>query len=462
MKFCEKPFNTLRIDPCGDVRLCGWLRQYIGNLVTDGVEEIWTSERAEKVRDSIRNGTFEYCQPESCPFLQNDSLPDLEEKEFTTRAVRTERPEFVDAACDYTCNHSCPSCRAGIFVGDENYKSELDIVINKLYPFIDTAKHFMTDGQGDAFASPYIMKMLERIHPADETCIVGIETNGALFDERHWERIKHLGNYDLRVTVTPNSFEPTTFKYLNGGHNTYENVMHNLAFIRDLRRQGKVKRFAISMVIQDRNFWEFPSFVKRCLEEFEADEVVAKPLYYWFGISEEMHWFKDVFNPQHPYHAELLKMMQDPILEDKRVFFWGAHNLHESKAHPAYRYRDFLNMGTQLLTDDAVAKRLKDYFANMGQDEVYVYGDIDFSELFIAALKKAGIGIKGIIARDIKRKEISGIPVTCLCDYKPENSDAVVVLAYYFFRQIKRDFGFYGHTCNLIRLDELMRGLTER
>ena len=160
-----------------------------------------------------------------------------------------------------------------------------------------------------------------------------------------------MGEHNLTVTVTPNSFVPSTYKYLNGGHDTYDKMIHNLYFIKQLREQELVNEYNISIVVQDRNFMEVPEFAKRCIEDFGADQVVIKPLYHWFGLSEDLYWQKDILNPMNPNHKEYMEVLKHPIFKNEKVFFWGAHNLHPAVPHPAYKYKEQLDMVIKCMED---------------------------------------------------------------------------------------------------------------
>jgi MoaA/NifB/PqqE/SkfB family radical SAM enzyme len=456
MKYCSRPFDMMHFDPNGDVRICSWTDVSIGNSVTDDLDDIWCGVKAEEIRDSVRDGSFRYCRATSCPLLENNLLPDLNNDEFIKKTVRGEIPKMFNVACDYICNHSCPSCRDKIFIPDEHYITNLEIILEKTVPLLSKAQEISTCGNGDVFASSYMMRMLEKLRPADRNCRILLETNGTLFDEKHWERISHLGKYDLTVTVTPNSFDRATFKYLNGGHDTYDQLMHNLHFLKSLRKQNVINKHQISIVVQERNFRELPDFIKYCINELEADSVIVKPLYNWFGMSEDMFWFMDVLNPEHPYHSEYLEMMEDPVINDPHVFLWGARNLHEDSKHPAYRYKDYMEMTAKLMNIPDAGMRLSEILHDMGIKDVFLYGDIEFSPVFYRTLAQENIHIKGFIARDIEHDDICGIKVKQLCDSKPEPGDAVIILNYHFIRNIERDFSFYNISEKLIGVDELI------
>lgn len=457
MKFCSKPFEQIHLDPGGGVRVCGWTDESIGNILEEDLETIWHGEKAETIRESILDGSYSYCRAISCPYLENDSLPDIEGEELQEAAKVGSVPSEYSVACDFTCNHSCPSCRDQIFCGDEDYRANLKKEIEILLPYLNKASYIVTCGNGDVFSSPLMMEMLEKLQPENEELRIQFETNGALFTKERWERIKHLGKFDLTVTVTPNSFEEHTFKYLNGGHDSLEHVIQNLYFMKELKQQGIINAIEISMVMQDRNFWELPAFAQRCIEDFDADKVVVKPLYKWFNLSEDNYWHKDVLNPMHPYHQEYLEMIRDPYLQDNdRIFFWGAGNLHPSQPHPAYRFKEYLELVSELVSTENIEERIKDYFESRKINKIYIYGDMELSSIMYWLFSKA-VEVEAFIARDACRSEICGRPVMRMCDYKPGHADVMLVLAYPFFKNIMRDLEFMGFEGTAISLLDLKR-----
>lgn len=332
MKYCSRPFRYLFIRPSGTVRLCGWMTKPIGNLLENDLETIWNGEAARDVRESIRDGSYRYCLKENCPWCENDTLErlpdDADESVLEQYFTPAKGPEEINCAFDYTCNHSCPSCRHEVFVPDEQYKKNMTTIHEHIKPYLNRAEIVSADGGGDVFASPIMMKMLEELHPEDPDFTLVLETNGVLFDEAHWEKIQHLSRFNIDVTVTPNSFERATYKYLSGGHDNLDKLLRNLAFISSLRQEGKLREFKITTVVQDRNFRELPAFVERALDEFKADQVIVRPIYRWFRLTEEEYLSKDILNPAHPYFEEYMDVWKDPRLDDPRIYWWGAKNIH--------------------------------------------------------------------------------------------------------------------------------------
>ena len=339
MKYCSRIYNYLYLDSYeGNAMICPWMEPSqcsIGNILDSTVEEIWNGEKANKLREQFKQGCLDYCRKEACPYIQNNILKDIEdENEYMAISQTKLRPEVVNLAYDSVCNQYCETCRSKVFIPPKNYKEKMDTIRERITPYINTAKEINASGHGDPFASPYMMDLLSGLRPIDKNFTILLETNGVFFDEEHWERIKHLGNYNLKVVLTSNSFEEFTYKHINRGGN-YKKLMHNLMFIKTLKENNLIKKYSSSFVIQDRNFREIQSFIERSLNEFGFDDVVLKPVYQWGTMPEAVFWMKDVLNPLHPYHQEYLEILEHPILKDPRVFNFGGDMMHPCREYPA-------------------------------------------------------------------------------------------------------------------------------
>ena len=72
MKICKQAFNVQVIDGIGTVRVCGWAGYYlIGNLRDNTMHEVFNSEAAKHFRQTLLDGTYDYCNEENCPYMAN-------------------------------------------------------------------------------------------------------------------------------------------------------------------------------------------------------------------------------------------------------------------------------------------------------------------------------------------------------------------------------------------------------
>ncbi len=458
MKYCEIPFKKIHIYPGGNVKVCSWTTKVIGNMLSESIDDIWNGEKAEKIRETVLNGSFEYCNKTGCPFCENNSLPELTEEELKIKAVKSEIPTVVNAAFDYTCNHSCPSCRDEIYKPSKEYVDEVKFMADTLLPIINKGDFLSTNGNGDFFASPYIMEMLSKVKSDNPNFGVLLETNGALFTRKNWEKIKHLGQYNLNVIVTPNSFERSTYKYLSGGHDNLDTLLENLYFIKELREQNIINRFEISIVMQERNFSEVPAFTERCLKEYNADQVVIKPIYKWFRMSDEAFWFKDILNPLHPYHKEVLELRKNPILHGPKVYWWGADNIREPREYPTTVFKTYLTLFARLMSIDNPIHTINQYLRNKyGYRRIALYGLGPHTELLHNILKESDdIEIPFILYNKYYDNCNFGKKMLPVKELDQSEIDAVIIVNYPFFDDVKTNFVFYGITKELLPLDKLV------
>lgn len=338
MKYCHYGFEYLYLDNyLGDVYICPWMEPEvckIGNLLEKSLDEIWHGEIAENFRNMFRENCFKHCRSQACPHLQNNDLPEITDMDEYKRLTKTpDKPKFINLAYDFVCNQSCETCRTRVFIPPQGYKERMEIIREKIAPYLDTAQQISMSGHGDPFASPYMMDILENMHPENKNFALLIETNGVFFDEEHWERIKHLKDVNINITVTTNSFDEFTYNHISRGGN-FNKLMHNLKFISELRKKGDIKNFTNVLVVQDRNFREIPSFINKTFNEYAVDNILLRPVYQWGTMNAEVFWFKDVLNPKHPYHQEYLEIMQHPSLKDPRVYNFGGGTEHPSVDYP--------------------------------------------------------------------------------------------------------------------------------
>ncbi len=138
--------------------------------------------------------------------------------------------------------------------------------------------------------------------------------------KENWNKIKHLANNRNIISVTPNSFDRETYRYLAGRDDLYK-FEESMAYITKLKHEGAVGKIRIIMVIQDSNFRQIPQFIQKCIE-YDADDIVLRPIFKWFGTQEDKLLFKNMLNPCHPYNNEYLDVIKEPICQDSRVFNW--------------------------------------------------------------------------------------------------------------------------------------------
>ena len=157
-KICARPFDTLLIDKNGSCYACectSWLPQSIGNIKLKSIEQILHSGVSNTLRNSIKNGRYNFCNEKQCAYIKSNS--------FETLSVEGLR--YLRLAIDDSCNLRCPSCRVQkIFLHKGKTFNDRLWMAKKILDFLKSYDKPLTiniGSDGDPFASliyRYILK----------------------------------------------------------------------------------------------------------------------------------------------------------------------------------------------------------------------------------------------------------------------------------------------------------------
>lgn len=458
MKFCEKPFKSVYLAPDGEVWPCGWMHCTLGNLYESSLDEIWHSGAAEQARESIRNGSFAFCRELSCPFCERGELLDLSEQEIAEYQP-LDLPEDIVIANDRTCNIACTSCRKEVYCHPAEEREKIDGVLERLLPIANKAKSLDMNGQGEFLANSSFIRFLENLRPEREDFRINFETNGILFDEAHWERFAHLGDYYLSATITLNSLRREVFRYLSGGFDQLDKELQNIKFLSKLRREGKFNFLRITMVVQDCNFWEVPEYISAFSQsgEYEIDSIQMKPLFKWFKMDEETYWFKNILNPLHPYHKEYLKILADDCWNDPKVYDWGCHHIREAMPHPLKQEEVYRQIMMKIHTNkDGLSPQgyIKRCLDRLGAKRIGFYGKNEFSLMFSRMLQDAGAEVFQLtwVPEDCDGE----FPKVAKQEFKPDMADAMIIIDFFKGGYWFEDLRSLGYEKAIVTVEEFI------
>lgn len=404
MKICKQALYVQIIDGIGTVRACGWAGYYLlGNLRDNTMSEVYNSEAALEFRRSLIEGTYDYCNEENCPYMANNIL----DSQLIEIDEIPEYPEIVSLAYDRRCNYHCTCC---ISRCDDKMDSKIQEKIeNEIRKTLPHVKVFSANGLGEFFVSDSMLKLVSEWNPKEiEHAKFEMETNGSLFNQKNWEKIKNIGEADLSVTITVHSFDEAAYQYLSGTSIKISQIEDNLRFVKSLRKQEKINFLEIALVAQERNFRTLPTFIRRCLDEFGADRVRVRRFLPEKAMDENIEWFFDVRNPFHPYHKEYLKVMEDPIFQDPRVFKWTGDHLSNRGELPAKANYDVMK---RLFLRENVGEKLSEYLIGKGYRKICLYAITDIGRALMKVLKGQQLEVECIYDRNTRLTEWNGLEV---------------------------------------------------
>lgn len=256
-KFCSQPFDTLQIDSDGDVQLCDCqlhMPYTIGNIYQNSLQEIWLSDRAEQVRQSVLDEDFTYCSW-SCSLL-----PVLPQRTASVPKV-FEFPTVIKIDLDRSCNLKCPSCREGSIMEKNSEKISKQIAIFdeiKNRALQNPYRTFVISpmSSGEIFASHSGLNFLKSLqdYPANNLRLE-ITTNGTLIN-RNRALLTNLKPLLKNFSVSIDAATSDTYALVRGGD--WSELQQGLAFLRDQLDLPITLRFCI----QKNNWHEIEQFAE--------------------------------------------------------------------------------------------------------------------------------------------------------------------------------------------------------
>src|SRR5262249_31215523 len=164
-------FEHFEISPSGEVLVCcgHWLPTSIGNFMKGPIDGILNSAKARKIRESMTDGSYKYCNHLDCGTMIQGTLPTADEllNPATRRAVADavygrEGIDFLPCGSDQPCNLSCPSCRPHRIVEKPSASIEkARAVEEKLVDLLPAVKVLHLNPAGELFGSKPSRKLLE-------------------------------------------------------------------------------------------------------------------------------------------------------------------------------------------------------------------------------------------------------------------------------------------------------------
>ncbi len=450
MKICRQALYVQIIDGIGTVRACGWAGYYLlGNLRDNTMSEVFNSEAAKRFRQTLIDGTYDYCNEENCPYMANNIL----DSQLIELDEIPEYPEIVSLAYDRRCNYHCTCC---ISRCDDKMnpavQKKIEHEIRTALPYV---KEFSANGLGEFFVSDSMIKLVSEWEPEKiEHAEFGLETNGSLFNKENWEKIKNIGNARLSVTVTVHSFDEAAYQYLSGTKIEIDRIIENLTFMKQLREEGKINFLEIAMVMQERNFRTLPEFIDRCLNEFGADQVRVRRFLPEKAMDENLEWFFDIRNPLHPYHQEYQEVMKHPIFKDPRVFKWTGDHLSNRGELPAKA--NYRVMKDLCLIED-IGTKLADYLKEQGYCRIILYAITDIAKALLKVLKDQPVEIPYIYDRNTKLEEWNGLEVRKpLHEALVKTQEPLLVTLVPRHNEMKEFLRHQGYEGTILSLDQIL------
>ena len=261
---CHNGCLILEVNTEGDVLPCcpDWHNFYkFGNIYSESIENIINSEKARIFRRSILNGTYEFCNKNSC---MSHSIPKEEIKKYILDdGSMNSFVETIRFAHERSCNLKCITCRNDYIFKDKNTEILNELVEKTFVPLASNAKCVHLNTNGEVFASSHCEKLLKALVQNNKNIKFDITSNGVLFTKENCVRLGILNSLN-DVGISVHAATKETYNKITGStpqSNNFEKVFNNIEFLLDLKKQGMLRSLQLIFVVHKYNYKEMIDFL---------------------------------------------------------------------------------------------------------------------------------------------------------------------------------------------------------
>lgn len=322
--FCPIPFKYMEITSGGKASLCCYINKSPGVMKDNNLIDLYNSPAAQKIRESILDGTFRYCDLELCPHFSSGDLPLQKDcagtpfEDVVAKKLTVMDKKSIWLTFDRRCNLRCISCRGDFVKYSDKEHKEVERLLDIVKANLSHLEQIGLCGNGDPFASPSLRKFLNDFNASDYPNLkITILTNGLLFNEQAWDLMEKGRTAIKSVQVSIDAATRESYEQIRIG-GSFEKLMSNIKFLGQLRRQNLIKEFIISFVVNAINYSEMDAFVALGTE-LGCDQVYFSYMGNWGSLSKREYKELAVHLPTHKMHKEFRKKLEDPIFNQPIV-----------------------------------------------------------------------------------------------------------------------------------------------
>jgi sulfatase maturation enzyme AslB (radical SAM superfamily) len=320
---CPFPFarmefrNSQEFVPC----CSNWLtKEYFGLPVG---EDIWNGPAARALRQSVLDGTYQYCKRDHCKArLVNPAAEDLvtvseapisavnREAILRGSAFMPEGPASFSVINDSRCNLACPSCRKEhIYTLDAATELELKRVDSLLEDYRGSLEVLKLAGDGEVFFSPWLRSIMERLNRDDFPKFrhVYVLSNGLLFNEANYRALLPGAEFIKYVSISVDAGNEETYRKVRGG--SWAKLIENLTWIGEQKRKKLFHYFQMNFTVRQENFASIPEFIELA-KKVGAGNAKFTSFFEYPNMGVPDFAAEAIHLPGHPRHGELHKIWE--------------------------------------------------------------------------------------------------------------------------------------------------------
>ena len=309
---CKVPFGFIEIFENGDVYTCckSLIKNgCIGNIFNQSFEEIFNSDKAKTIRRNCLNNDYSMCFNDLCS-PNKDAFAFLLNSKYVGEIEYSEEikyPKIIKFSYDLDCNVNCKSCREKIYRNSKEYIEELDEKARKYFlPILKYTDKVCLIGSGDPFASKHTRNFIKMIADEYPNMKFDLHTNGLLLNERMLTELNIIDKLSyIQISIHASTKETYDKIVLGGG---WDNLMKNLEFVSNLKKQDKVENIFLFFVVSKINLGDAKEFVNLS-KKYSAE------CFFWNLRDWGTQYTKNEIADEY----EIYKAFKDDIFGDKIV-----------------------------------------------------------------------------------------------------------------------------------------------
>jgi sulfatase maturation enzyme AslB (radical SAM superfamily) len=323
---CTQPFKTLDVQHFGNYMCCpSWLPVDISNTKSGSplsVTDSWFGDIANKVRESVLDGSYRFCDKKVCPELNNLINEGSVSPVFVPRedfvVTETPMPENLIYGQDRSCNLKCPSCRKEVIPND-NINSPAHLKKQAVQDEIENSfgksiKRISLTGSGDPIYSKVYRDFLQNFKKENYPNIESIKiiSNGVLLTEKMWNSFNCAEFIDV-IDISLDAGCKETYENVTRLGGDWDRLLENIGFLARLRDRDRL--FVFSNVISHHNYKEMV-LMYEVVDQIFRDN--GRPMNFFVNFRQHVFWETglytpeqvnsiSVFDPDHPEHRLFLE-----------------------------------------------------------------------------------------------------------------------------------------------------------
>ena len=319
---CSLPFNNVEIQSNGDVYVCcpAWNPAIIGNLLEEDLESIWSGNRANAVRESIKDTSFRYCQENLCPaMLSGEGNHIIARDKFKAPVIKF--PNYISLSIDNTCNLECPSCRFQKILKSSPAQHDKSLkIMENIFDVIFREPHnqkvlLTMDGAGEIFHSAIYRQIFEKLKYKDFSLWPNVEfvlcTNGTMMTPKIQNKYSYLLDKAHSYRFSIDAGNEKSYNIVRKGGN-WNSLWDNVNHLYNTRIEKTKLHWAINLVLQKDNYESIPELIEIAKTYDVIPDIYITNVLDWGSQSTDIYNDMAVWMEHHNEHDRMKQILALP------------------------------------------------------------------------------------------------------------------------------------------------------